>query len=254
MMKILGVIPARYASTRFPGKPLALVNGKPMIQCVYERAQQARMLTDLCVATDDERIANVVEGFGGQVFMTADDHPSGSDRIAEVVGSYLPNIDIVVNIQGDEPLIAPEAIDLAVSILRTDPNAEVSTLARPITSVSELENPNIVKVVIAADQTALYFSRSPIPYCRDCKTREDWLKFYPYLKHLGVYVYRRETLLEFVDWSPGSLERIEQLEQLRFLEHGVKIHVARTEYDSRCVDTPEDLEALNRDLILVLQR
>lgn len=249
MMKILGVIPARYASTRFPGKPLALVAGKPMIQCVYERAQQARMLTDLCVATDDERIASVVEGFGGQVFMTADDHPSGSDRIAEVVGSYLPNIDIVVNIQGDEPLIAPEAIDLAVSILRTDPNAEVSTLARPITSVSELENPNIVKVVVASDQTALYFSRSPIPFCRDCKIREDWLKFYPYLKHLGVYVYRRETLLEFVDWPPGSLERIEQLEQLRLLEHGRKIHVARTEYDSRCVDTPEDLEALNRDLM-----
>lgn len=247
-MKILGVIPARYASTRFPGKPLALVNGKPMIQCVYERAQQARMLTDLCVATDDERIAKVVEAFGGQVFMTADDHPSGSDRIAEVVGSYLPNIDIVVNIQGDEPLIEPEAIDLAVSILRTDPNAEVSTLARPITSVSELENPNIVKVVVAADQTALYFSRSPIPFCRDAQTREDWLKFYPYLKHLGVYVYRRETLLEFVDWPPGNLERIEQLEQLRFLEHGVKIHVARTEYDSRCVDTPEDLEVLNHEL------
>lgn len=247
-MKILGVIPARYASTRFPGKPLALVAGKPMIQCVYARAQRSAMLTDLSVATDDARIAAVVENFGGNVMMTSADHPSGSDRIAEVAQQIRPQPDIVVNIQGDEPLIDPAAIDVAINVLLTDESAGVSTLVRPIASKDELENPNVVKVALAEDHTALYFSRSPIPFCREGATRAAWLGQHQYLKHLGIYVYRYEALLSFVAWPPSRLERVEQLEQLRLLEHGVRIHVARTEYEGRSVDTPADLEALNRDL------
>ena len=247
-MNILGVIPARYASTRFPGKPLAQVAGKPMIQCVYERARRSAMLTDLCVATDDQRIMAAVENFGGKVMKTRSDHLSGSDRIAEVAQQIRPQPDIVVNVQGDEPLIEPAAIDVAINVLLADEEAEVSTLVRPISSPAELENPNVVKVVLAQDHTALYFSRSPIPFCRDCTGGPEWLSRHQYLKHLGIYVYRHETLLSFVSWPPGRLERIEQLEQLRLLERGVRIHVARTEYEGRSVDTPADLEALNRDL------
>ncbi len=249
-MNILGVIPARYASTRFPGKPLALVAGKPMIQCVYERAQRSAMLTDLFVATDDERIVTAVEAFGGKVMMTRPEHQSGSDRIAEVAQQIRPHPDLVVNIQGDEPLIDPAAIDIAINVLLADDEAEVSTLVRPISTLEELENPNVVKVVLAQDHTALYFSRSPIPYCRDCAGHADWLNRHQYLKHLGVYVYRHETLLAFVSWPPGRLERVEHLEQLRLLERGVRIHAARTEYEGRSVDTPADLEALNRDLMM----
>src|SRR5262245_43309171 len=247
-MNILGVIPARYASTRFPGKPLASVAGKSMIQCVYERARRSAMLTDLCVATDDQRIVAAVENFGGKVMKTRSDHQTGSDRIAEVAQQIRPQPDIVVNIQGDEPLIDPAAIDVAINVLLADDQAEVSTLVRPILSLEELEHPNVVKVVLAQDHTALYFSRSPIPFCRDCNDRSAWLGRHQYLKHLGIYVYRHEMLLSFVSWPPGRLERIEQLEQLRLLERGVRIHVARTEYEGRSVDTPADLEALNRDL------
>ena len=247
-MSILGVIPARYASTRFPGKPLALVGGKPMIQCVYERASRSAMLTDLWVATDDDRIRRAVENFGGKVMMTQPDHQSGSDRIAEVARQIRPHPEIVVNIQGDEPLIDPAAIDVAINVLLADDAAEVGTLVRPIATLKELEDPNVVKVVLAQDYTALYFSRAAIPHCRDGAGRADWLARHQYLKHLGVYVYRFETLLGFVSWPPGRLERVEQLEQLRLLEHGVRIHVARTEYEGRSVDTPADLEALNRDL------
>jgi len=247
-MNILGVIPARHASTRFPGKPLALVAGKPMIQYVYERAQRSAMLTDLCVATDDSRIAAAVEQFGGRVMMTDREHQSGSDRIAEVAQQIRPQPDIVVNIQGDEPLIDSAALDVAINVLLADDEAEVSTLVRPLTAPADLENPNVVKVVLAEDYTALYFSRSPIPYCRDSGAGTEALARHQYLKHIGVYVYRYETLLQFVSWPPSRLERAEQLEQLRLLEHGVRIHVARTEYEGRGVDTPADLEALNRDL------
>lgn len=247
-MNILGVIPARYASTRFPGKPLALVAGKPMIQCVYERAQASAMLSDLCVATDDRRIAEAVEDFGGKVMMTGVHHQSGSDRIAEVAQQIRPQPDMVVNIQGDEPLIDPAAIDVAINVLLADEDAEVSTLARPVSSWEELENPNVVKVALARDHRALYFSRAAIPFCRDAVSVRDWPGRHQYLKHIGIYVFRYETLLSFVGWPPSHLERIEQLEQLRLLEHGVDIHVARTEYEGRSVDTPGDLEGLNRDL------
>jgi 3-deoxy-manno-octulosonate cytidylyltransferase (CMP-KDO synthetase) len=205
-MNILGVIPARYGSTRFPGKPLASVAGQPMIQCVYERARRSAMLTDLCVATDDERIVAAVENFGGKVMKTRSDHQSGSDRIAEVAQQIRPQPDIVVNIQGDEPLIEPAAIDVPINVLLADDEAEVSTLARPILSLDELENPNVVKVVLAQDYTALYFSRSPIPFCRDCAARLEWLMRHQYLKHLGIYVYRHEILLSFVSWPFGRLE------------------------------------------------
>jgi len=247
-MHILGVIPARYHSSRFPGKSVAPLAGRPMIQWVYERAHQSALLTDLCVATDDRRIAEVVEGFGGRVYMTRKEHPSGSDRIAEVAERIRPVPDLIVNIQGDEPLIEPEAIDLAINVVLGHAAAEISTLVCPITRVAELEDPNIVKVVLSKDHTALYFSRSPIPYCRDGKSHKDWLSRFPFLKHIGLYVFRRELLLRYVKWPVGQLERSEQLEQLRLLEHGVRIHVARTEYEARSVDTPEELRILSQEL------
>lgn len=247
-MNVLGVIPARFASTRFPGKPLAMLLDRPMIQWVYERASKSATLHELCVATDDDRIAETVEGFGGRAVMTSKDHASGSDRIAEVASMMHPAPDLVVNIQGDEPLIDAAAIDLAVSVILSDGSAEFSTLACPISAAEELHDPNTVKVALAQDHTALYFSRSPIPFCRDGKTAKDWLESFQYLKHIGIYVFRRELLMKFVKWPPGNLERVERLEQLRLLERGVKIHVARTEYEGRSVDTPADLEALQRSL------
>lgn len=241
-MKALGIIPARYGSTRFPGKPLALLAGRPMVQWVYERAAQAELLNELIVATDDNRIFDAVKKFGGRVVMTRPDHPSGSDRIAEVAAKS--DAEIIVNIQGDEPLIEPAAIDLGVKILLDSPAAQVGTLVRPIRDVADLRNPNIVKVALAQDHTALYFSRSAIPFCRGAKTDAEWLQQHTYFKHLGLYIFRREMLLQFVKWPMGVLERVESLEQLRLLEHGVKIHVAVTEYEARSVDTPEDLAAL----------
>ncbi|RIK79212.1 3-deoxy-manno-octulosonate cytidylyltransferase [candidate division KSB1 bacterium] len=247
-MKVLGVIPARFASTRFPGKPLAALLDRPMIQWVYERASQSATLHELCVATDDDRIAEAVASFGGRAVMTSKDHASGSDRIAEVASTIRPAPDLVVNIQGDEPMIDPAAIDLAVSVILSDGNAEFSTLACPIARAEELHDPNTVKVVLAQDHTALYFSRSPIPFCRDAQSGKAWLESHQYLKHIGIYVFRHELLMKFVKWPPGHLERIERLEQLRLLERGVKIHVARTEYEGKSVDTPADLEAVQRSL------
>lgn len=243
-MKALGLIPARYGSTRFPGKPLALLAGKPMVQWVYERAAQAKLLSEVLVATDDQRIFDAVEKFGGRVVMTRSDHPSGSDRIAEVAATS--DAEIIVNIQGDEPLIEPAAIDLGVKILLDHPAAQVGTLVCPIRDAADLRNPNIVKVALAQDNTALYFSRSPIPFCRGVQTDVEWVQQYTYFKHIGLYIFRRDMLLQFVKWPPGILERVESLEQLRLLEHGVKIHVAVTEYEVRGVDTEEDLVTLNK--------
>ncbi len=245
-MKVLGIIPARYGSTRFPGKPLALLAGRPMVQWVYERAAQAELLNEVIIATDDQRIFEAVNKFGGRVVMTRADHPSGSDRIAEVAAKS--NAEIIVNIQGDEPLLEPAAIDLGVKILLDHPAGQVGTLVRPIRDAADLRNPNIVKVALAQDNTALYFSRSAIPFCRGAKTDAEWLQQPTYFKHIGLYIFRRETLLQFVKWPPGVLEKIESLEQLRLLENGVKVHVAVTEYEARSVDTPEDLEALTMEL------
>lgn len=232
--KILGVIPARFASTRFPGKALAPLAGKPLVQHVFERASRARYLTGVVIATDDEQIADVARGFGATVRITRGDHPSGTDRVAEVAASG--DAAVIVNIQGDEPLIDPAAIDAAVlAIQETD--APMATLKRRISNRADLQNPNVVKVVTAASGDAIYFSRCPIPFHRENAGT--------YFQHVGLYVYRRDFLLRYSDLPVGPLESAEKLEQLRALENGYRIRVALTEYESIGVDTPEDLENVN---------
>lgn len=236
-MKILGILPARYASTRFPGKPLALIAGRPLIQHVVERCRRARSLAAVLVATDDERIRAVAGKFC-PVEMTRPDHPSGSDRIAEVAARHA--CDAVVNIQGDEPLIDPAVIDAVAGALA---GAEMSTAATPLHDPSEYDNPNVVKVVVSAAQRALYFSRRTIPCLRDAARRSvrEQLAAFPFLKHLGIYGYRRETLLRLVRFPVSPLERAEKLEQLRALENGIDIAVVTVDYDSVGVDVPEDV-------------
>jgi 3-deoxy-manno-octulosonate cytidylyltransferase (CMP-KDO synthetase) len=235
-MKIAGLIPARYASTRFPGKPLHLIAGKPLIQHVVERCQEAKSLSEVIVATDDTRIWEVVQNFC-RVEMTRPDHPSGSDRIAEVVqrGDY----GAVINIQGDEPLIDPAVIDAVAGALA---GAEMSTAATRLRDAREYENPNVVKVVVNAAGHALYFSRRTIPYVRAAASGSvsEQLAAFPFLKHLGIYGYRRATLLRLVGFPVSPLERAEQLEQLRALDHGIAIAVVTVDYDSVGVDVPAD--------------
>jgi 3-deoxy-manno-octulosonate cytidylyltransferase (CMP-KDO synthetase) len=232
--KILGVIPARFASTRFPGKALALLAGKPMIQHVWERAMQCPSLGRVLIATDDERIAAVARGFGAEAVMTSPGHASGTDRVAEAAAAT--DAEVIVNIQGDEPLIDPAAISLAVSTLLDDPICQMATLKRRIANPEEVHNPNVVKVVTRPDGWALYFSRSPIPANRSGNA--------VYWKHIGLYVYRRPLLLGYAALRRGPLEEAEKLEQLRALENGIGIRVAETEYDTIGVDTPADLEAV----------
>jgi 3-deoxy-manno-octulosonate cytidylyltransferase (CMP-KDO synthetase) len=244
-MNIIGVIPARYASTRFPGKPLHLVAGKPLIQHVVEQCRRAKSLSDVIVATDDERIAEVARQFC-RVEMTRADHPSGSDRIAEVAERMA--CDGIVNIQGDEPLIDPAVIDAVAGALEGN---EMSTAATPIRGAADYDSPNVVKVVVSASGRALYFSRRTIPYVREAASRSsvEQLAAFPFLKHLGIYGYRRETLLRLVRWPVSPLENAEKLEQLRALEKGIQIAVVRVNYDSVGVDVPEDVvrvEALLR--------
>jgi len=231
-VKVLGVIPARYGSTRLPGKPLADLGGKPVIQHTYERACQA--LNNVIVATDDQRILDVVAAFGGQAVMTRSDHSCGSERVAEVAASL--DCDIVVNIQGDEPFIDPLMIQEAVAPLLADSGLVMSTLSRAITSEEDLQNPSVVKVVTDQRGNALYFSRSVIPYPR-------YREFCRWREHVGLYGYRKEFLLQYVHWPPTPLERAESLEQLRVLEHGFAIRVVETErgLGAPCIDTPEDL-------------
>jgi 3-deoxy-manno-octulosonate cytidylyltransferase (CMP-KDO synthetase) len=231
---ILGVIPARYASVRFPGKSLAVIAGKPMIQHVWERATQSRYLNQVVIATDDERIAAVARGFGAPVRMTRTDHASGTDRVAEVAAST--DAQIIVNIQGDEPLIDPGAIDTAILALLDEPGCEMATLKRRISTQAEIENPNVVKVVTARNGDALYFSRWPVPFDRG--SGGAWWK------HIGLYVYRRALLMGYSSLPVGPLEEAERLEQLRALENCIPIRVAETEYDTIGVDTPEDLTAV----------
>jgi len=234
---ILGVIPARYASSRFPGKPLAAIAGKTMLQHVWERATQARYLTNLVIATDDERIRTAAENFSAKVVITRGDHLSGTDRVAEAASAS--NAQIVVNIQGDEPMIDPAAIDAAVLGLLDQDEAPMSTLKTRLFRASDAADPNVVKVVTGADGNALYFSRAAIPYARDADTKT------PYFKHIGLYVYRREFLLAYPDLPVGPLERAERLEQLRALENGFKIQVVETDCDSLGIDTPEDWERIS---------
>ena len=236
-MKILGLIPARYASTRFPGKPLHLIAGKPLVQHVVEQCRQARSLAEVIVATDDARIAEVARQFC-RVELTRGDHPSGSDRIAEVAARC--DCDAVVNIQGDEPLMDPAVVDAVAGLLA---DSEMSTAATPIRQLAELDNPNVVKVVVSAAGRALYFSRRTIPYLRDAAglSVAEQLAAFPFLKHLGIYGYRRETLLRLVKFPESRLERAERLEQLRALENGIAIAVAQVAHDSIGVDVPADV-------------
>jgi len=238
-VNIVGIVPARYASTRFPGKSLALIAGKPLVQHVVERCQKAKALSEVIVATDDSRIADVAKKFC-RVEMTRADHPSGTDRIAEVAGRCQCNA--VVNIQGDEPLIDPAVIDAVASALVQN---EMSTAAMSIKNPAEYDNPNVVKVVVNAAGRALYFSRRTIPYLREAASPEDvrgQLAAFPFLKHLGIYGYRRETLLRLVKFPVSPLENAEKLEQLRALENGIPIAVVKVESDSMGVDTPEDVK------------
>ena len=236
-MKVVGIIPARYASTRFPGKPLALIAGKPLIRRVVERCRLAKSLTEIIVATDDVRIQGVAEKFC-RVEMTGAHHPSGSDRIAEVAARC--DCDAVVNIQGDEPLIAPGVIDAVAGALA---QTEMSTAATRITSPEEYNNPNVVKVVVNAAGLALYFSRRTIPFLRDAASSSvsEQLAAFPFFKHLGIYGYRRETLLRLVELPVSGLEAAEKLEQLRALENGIRIAVVQSQYDSFGVDVPGDV-------------
>jgi 3-deoxy-manno-octulosonate cytidylyltransferase (CMP-KDO synthetase) len=243
-MKIIAVIPARYASTRFPGKALADINGKPMIQHVYQRTKQASLVDDVIVATDDERIAAAVKGFGGRVEMTAVEHETGTDRLAEVAKRL--DAAIIVNVQGDEPLIDPAMIDEAIRPLAADPSIIMGTLKSRIKNLHDFLSPNVVKVVTDSEGFALYFSRSPLPNFRDKwndlkdeKFSSGKLLCY---KHVGLYVYRKEFLLKYAQMSPTYLELAEKLEQLRVLENGYRIKVVETVHESVGVDTPGDLE------------
>jgi 3-deoxy-manno-octulosonate cytidylyltransferase (CMP-KDO synthetase) len=244
-VKIIGIIPARYASTRFPGKPLALIAGKPLIQHVVEQCQRAKSLAEVIVATDDTRIWEVAQDFC-RVEMTRPEHPSGSDRIAEVAERC--GGDAVVNIQGDEPLIDPGVIDAVANALA---QSEMSTAATPIRHPAEYDNPNVVKVVVNAAGHALYFSRRTIPYLREAASRPvpEQLAAFPFLKHLGIYGYRRETLLRLVKFPVSLLEDAEKLEQLRALENGIAIAVVRVAYDSIGVDLPVDVKRVEAILV-----
>ena len=234
-MRTLGVIPARWGSTRFEGKVLAVIQGKPMIQHVWESAKKCRRLSDVLIACDDKRILDAAAAFGATAVMTSPKHTSGTDRIAEAVRSL--KADIVVNIQGDEPLIQPKVIDDLVLGLQRDRTCVMATVIKAIENPKDLSNPNVVKVVVDIDGTAIYFSRSCIPYDRDQKAFGQ----VPYYKHLGLYAYRKDFLMQFNKLPKSLLERTEHLEQLRVLEAGFKIKTVETDIETIGVDTPEDL-------------
>ncbi|MBR5687548.1 MAG: 3-deoxy-manno-octulosonate cytidylyltransferase [Prevotella sp.] len=245
-MKFIAIIPARYASTRFPGKPLAILGGKTVIERVYEQVQ--KVLEDVYVATDDERIFDAVIAFGGHAVMTSANHKSGTDRIAEAVMKIGGDYDVVVNVQGDEPFIQPEQIETLCQCF-DDPSTQIATLGKRFTDIAGIENPNSPKIVVDNRGFAMYFSRSVIPYIRGA-AQETWAEHYPYLKHLGIYAYRKEVLEEVTHLPQSSLEIAESLEQLRWLQNGYRIKVAETEFETVGIDTPEDLqkaeEFLNR--------
>ena len=237
-MKTVAVIPARYASTRFPGKPLVDIGGKTMIQRVYEQAAKAKLLSKVIVATDDERILQEVLSFKGNVAMTRSDHQSGTDRCAELANRF-QDIAAIVNIQGDEPFIDPAQIDLLIMRLMEE-GVEIATLVKKMESLDDLMNPNTAKVVLNKNQEALYFSRSPIPFLRGIEPKE-WLKHSTFYQHIGIYGYKKATLLAIANLPKGQLEALESLEQLRWLEHQYTISVALTDTATFGIDTPEDL-------------
>ncbi|MEO6523133.1 MAG: 3-deoxy-manno-octulosonate cytidylyltransferase [Mucilaginibacter sp.] len=244
-MKILGIIPARYASTRFPGKPLVDIAGKSMIQRVYEQAKKCATLTEVIVATDDERIFNHVQQFGGVAVMTADTHQSGTDRCAEVAQQH-PEYQVIINIQGDEPFIEPEQIDKVASCF-TEDGTQLATLVKKIQTTEELYNFSSPKVILNKNSEAIYFSRSPLPHVRGHEPQQ-WLYHYTYYKHIGIYGYRSDILQQVTLLPVSSLEKAESLEQLRWIENGYRIKVAETELETYAIDTPEDLKKLLKSL------
>jgi len=241
-MKIIAVIPARFASTRFPGKPLVDIQGKPMVQHVYEKAQSLCAFSKVIVATDDVRIEKVVNDFGGLAMITSKDHQSGTDRCGEVISRLKESFDVVVNIQGDEPFIHIEQLEQLISLFK-NPNTQIATLKKQLDNIEDVQNVNVVKVVSDNDKRALYFSRSPIPFARGEETKE-WLGKHNYYKHIGLYGYRYAVLKELVNLPTSSLESCESLEQLRWLQNGFSIFIAETKHESIGIDTPEDLERL----------
>ena len=238
--KVIVVIPARYGSTRLAGKPLISLAGKSMVERVYERAKLAARVNRVIVATDDERIVSAVEAFGGEARMTRSEHRTGTERVAEVAAREQG--DVFVNVQGDEPLLDPNAIDVAVNSLLEEPQASISTVATPIKTPGDIMDPNVVKVVLDFDGNAIYFSRAPIPWVRDTASKIQ----VRHLKHLGLYVFQRDALLEYPTLPQGELERVEQLEQLRWMENGWKIRVAEVEHDAISVDVPEDVARVEK--------
>lgn len=243
-MKYIAVIPARYASTRFPGKPLAMLGGKPVIQCVYE--QVTKVLPDAYVATDDERIYQVVMSFDGNAVMTGKAHKSGTDRIEEAVEKTGTDADVIVNIQGDEPFIHPSQIE-TVCRQFDNPATQIATLGKPFTNMEAVDNPNSPKIVTDIHGFALYFSRSVIPFVRGVE-HQHWLMHHSFLKHLGIYAYRRDVLREITQLPQSSLELAESLEQLRWLQHGYRIKVGITDIETVGIDTPADLEQAEKIL------
>jgi len=241
-MKILGIIPARYASTRFPAKPLIDIYGKPMIQRVYEQTAKSELLSYLVVATDDQRIFDTVKSFGGNVLMTDSNHKNGTERCAEVLNVLDKNYDIVINIQGDEPFFESDSIRLIANCFN-DKKTDIATLIKKIENIEDLENPTVVKAVVSSSFKALYFSRLAIPFYRKNETATRILE-HTYYKHIGIYAYRPKVLKEIVQLKESALEKAESLEQLRWLENGYNISSNITTHDSNSVDTPEDLQAL----------
>lgn len=244
-MKFIAVIPARYASTRFPGKPLAILGGKTVIQRVYEQAMS--VLPEVFVATDDERIFDAVASFGGKAVMTRADHKSGTDRIEEAVETIGTDADVIINIQGDEPFVQPSQIETLMHLFDA-PETQIGTLGKPFDTMEAVMNPNSPKIVTDRRGFALYFSRSVIPYIRGVE-QGDWMHHYPFLKHLGVYAYRREVLAEVTHLPQGLLEKAESLEQLRWLENGYRIRVGLTDVETVGIDTPDDLLRAEQFLI-----
>lgn len=244
VLKTLIVIPARFASTRFPGKPLVEIDGESMICRVVEQAKKVKSADRVIVATDDERIFRHVENAGFEVRMTRADHVSGTDRVAEI-SSQLPDFQLIINVQGDEPFIQPEQIEGLISFLKTNDSFEIGTLAKRISQAEDLFNPNVVKAVFAEKTgRACYFSRSPVPFLRGIST-ENWLAESRHFRHVGLYGFRRETLRRLADLQPSPLELAESLEQLRWLENGFSIGVCETEFETIGIDSPEDLARLN---------
>ena len=238
-MKILGIIPARYASTRFPGKPLIDIMGKTMLQRVYEQTSKSKKLSSVVIATDDERIASHAQSFGAKVVMTKAEHPSGTDRCFEAYKNFGEEFDYIINIQGDEPFIDPSQIDLLANIC--DGNTELATLMIKCNSHAVLFDKGEVKITLNTNNEALYFSRMVIPFIKGVEEKE-WHKHFNYFRHVGMYAYRKDVLEKVTKLQPSSLEKAESLEQLRWLENGFKIKCAETLHDSHCIDTPEDVE------------